>query len=224
MADFEAAVRNSFTEVFTGISVKGCFFHFSQNVNKKLQNVGLMHYYNQAAPPDHQKNYFRILIKSFRSLAFLPVNRVMEGYNFLIADVNINEHVQHQLGDDINKLQEVKDYLLTYYLNNEASIEKWNISDMDDLRTNNDLEGMHCGLKDGLERGSNFWCWVEALQIADKDQEIALAQMLKDGRMRPRRKFYRDNEERILNLKNDFRDGQIEMYHFLQSIINHISS
>ena len=41
MVDFELAVLNAITTSFPDSSKKGCFFHFSQAIFKKIQSLGL---------------------------------------------------------------------------------------------------------------------------------------------------------------------------------------
>jgi hypothetical protein len=41
MADFQTAVHSSIREVFPDINTKGCFFHFTQSIWRKVQATGL---------------------------------------------------------------------------------------------------------------------------------------------------------------------------------------
>ena len=46
LVDFERVVINSIHSLNPQIEVKGCFYHFSSNVWKRIQNVGLQQRYN----------------------------------------------------------------------------------------------------------------------------------------------------------------------------------
>ena len=45
--DFELGAINSFREVFNGTRMDGCFFHFSQNLFKRVKKYGLVGFYNK---------------------------------------------------------------------------------------------------------------------------------------------------------------------------------
>jgi hypothetical protein len=42
--DYELAAINAFKQVFPSVHVSGCFFHFSQSLWQKMQELGLMRY------------------------------------------------------------------------------------------------------------------------------------------------------------------------------------
>ena len=44
MIDFEKAALNAFENTFLSV-VSGCFFHFSQNIYRKIQSAGLVNQY-----------------------------------------------------------------------------------------------------------------------------------------------------------------------------------
>ena len=43
--DFERAALNSVGQVYPNTEFKGCFYHFSSNVWKHIQNFGLQNHY-----------------------------------------------------------------------------------------------------------------------------------------------------------------------------------
>ena len=78
-----------------------------------------------------------------RALGMLPINDVMNGYQLLIESdhyqqIRIRGEEQH-LMNNINALQT---YLTRNYINN-INIPQWNVHDLNDHRTNNDMEGYH---------------------------------------------------------------------------------
>ncbi|XP_076051605.1 uncharacterized protein LOC143031528 [Oratosquilla oratoria] len=81
MADFEKAVHNAVGEVFDGeVHMKGCFFHLTQAVWRKVQQLGLAKKYRE----DEE---FRLFVGKIFGLAFLPVDYVKEGLNHLSSVV-----------------------------------------------------------------------------------------------------------------------------------------
>ncbi|XP_059175689.1 uncharacterized protein LOC131955549 [Physella acuta] len=75
VTDFEKAAINACIEFPTATS-KGCFFHFSQNIWRKLQALGLALLYGQ----DPQ---FCLLMRQIAALAFLPSAEIPEAFNEL---------------------------------------------------------------------------------------------------------------------------------------------
>ena len=43
--DFERAALNSVCQVYPNSEIKGCFHHFSSNIWKYIQNLGLQNHY-----------------------------------------------------------------------------------------------------------------------------------------------------------------------------------
>ena len=63
--DYEQAAMNSARNVFVGVNIKGCFFHLSQNIWRKIQQNELTALYEA-------DDEFVILIRMIASLAFVP--------------------------------------------------------------------------------------------------------------------------------------------------------
>lgn len=78
MTDFELAAINAAKHIFPLASVHGCFFHFTQNLWRKIQTLGLQSEYNTNA--EFAFN-FRLII----ALAFLPEDSVLEAYEELMG-------------------------------------------------------------------------------------------------------------------------------------------
>ena len=64
MVDFESALMKSAISVFPGITLKGCWFHFTQAIRKKICLLGLKANYSN----DYM---FRFWIKRFMALALI---------------------------------------------------------------------------------------------------------------------------------------------------------
>ena len=71
MMDFEKAHINSFLSVFPSASISCCLFHLSQNVYRKVCEIGFKERY-------HHDNEFSIKIRCFSALAFFPPNDVID--------------------------------------------------------------------------------------------------------------------------------------------------
>ena len=69
MMDFEKAAMNSFEEMFPGIIIKLCLFHFTQNIFRNLVNYGFKIAYSKE---EKIKQWF----KSFFVLSLVPLDKV----------------------------------------------------------------------------------------------------------------------------------------------------
>ena len=69
VADFELAIHQAVAENFSGVSVKGCFFHFAQAVWRKVQHLGLQSLYKTDAT-------FNKFICKVLALSLCPVSYV----------------------------------------------------------------------------------------------------------------------------------------------------
>jgi len=75
--DFEKAVITSASNIFgLELEIRGCFYHLCQSTFRKIQDLGLQTAYMN----DDKFSHFCSMIDS---LAFLPLERVHEGMDFL---------------------------------------------------------------------------------------------------------------------------------------------
>lgn len=94
MVDSGRSYMYAFTECFPNIDIAGCYFHMIQCVWRKIQHYGL------------QKNYNTniIFVRNVRmlfSLAFVPVNDIIDAYEEIVAS---DYHDQHR--EELNDLVE----------------------------------------------------------------------------------------------------------------------
>ena len=66
MADYEQAIKGTLQHIFgNNLEWNGCFFHFGQAINRKIQAIGLITEYKDRANP------FSIMVRKMRTLACL---------------------------------------------------------------------------------------------------------------------------------------------------------
>ena len=80
LVDFERAAVNSIHNLNPQIEVKGCFYHFSSNVCKRIQNVGLQHRYNNDQELASQ-------LRMLPAIAFLPAADVIQDFEELVDEI-----------------------------------------------------------------------------------------------------------------------------------------
>jgi hypothetical protein len=80
MINFEIAAKLAFEQIFPNCIFKGCLFHFSQSLFKKLALIGWK--------KDYLENieFQIILFKSIVCLALIPINNVYQIFEILIND------------------------------------------------------------------------------------------------------------------------------------------
>ena len=78
--DFERAAISSILNLNPQIEVKGCFYHFSSNVWKRIQNVGLQQRYNNDQELASQ-------LRMWSAIAFLPPADVIQDFEELVDEI-----------------------------------------------------------------------------------------------------------------------------------------
>ena len=78
IVDFELAAINSFSLNFPGTQIKGCFFHLTQNLWRKIQELGLKARYQQDPS-------FALQVRMIPSLAFATPTDVPDLFSQLFA-------------------------------------------------------------------------------------------------------------------------------------------
>ena len=129
MCDWELAPRNAFKEIFPNMKIYGCWFHYSQRIWAKAQNLGLAYSF---------RNSFQTAeyTKQTMAIPFLSASLIKPTFNsFQIPELENSEML---------KLGKLNRYCKKHWLNKfpkELSIYDINIS------TNNGAESYHSRLK-----------------------------------------------------------------------------
>ena len=92
--DFERAALNSVCQVHPNTELKGCFYHFSSNIWKHIQNLGLQN-------PYQDDENFALWIRMLSALAFVPPNDVIRYFELLIDEIrnNLNDECSDLIDD-----------------------------------------------------------------------------------------------------------------------------
>jgi len=101
-----------------------------------------------------------------RALWLLQVNEVIEGYYLIIRSMEYQNMLRR--GEELNLINNVNlwsTYLRRNYIN-ANNIMLWNVNDLNDHRTNNDMEGYHHRLRERFtNRVTNFWGFMLFLLV-----------------------------------------------------------
>ena len=117
--DFKISIANAAESAWPDISIKKCYYHFSQNLMRYIQQNFLSEY--------NDSEDAQILHKKCQFLAFIPVDFVPKVFNLLKKDSK-----PRFFNRFINYFE--KNYI-------KKNIESWNYFNQLDHRTNNAVEG-----------------------------------------------------------------------------------
>lgn len=159
--DFEKAAQNSLRRHFPTITLKGCYFHFCQAIWDRINSEAQLRYLykrNNDFP-------FRKFARGAMALAFLPVDQVRQGWEFLCQRYNVSDHMEYVS-------QHVQGFIRYYerqWLSTDEQLTLWNVSERGNDRTNNRVEGWHYYLVLKFRRHPQFWKFIDLL----KDEQVA---------------------------------------------------
>ncbi|VDI30203.1 Hypothetical predicted protein [Mytilus galloprovincialis] len=123
VADFESGVWQALKEVFPGMMINGCLFHFTQAVFRHVQFLGLQPAYRQ------QDCIFKY-VRKLMALPFLPADHIRPAFRRL-KDLQTDP------------LQRLVTYVEDTWIKSTVwPVESWTVFSQP-TRTNNDVEGWH---------------------------------------------------------------------------------
>ncbi|XP_068204653.1 uncharacterized protein [Palaemon carinicauda] len=195
VCDFEIAAFLAIKENFPQVELKGCFFHFSQNMQKHIAALGLSSRYNN----DSQ---FSLQVKMILALAFVPVNHI-DSYIDVLADELSPEHVPI-----LNWLEDNYIGRLNRRGNSRRAplfpLEMWNLyfrTLNHEDKTNNHAEGANRRLQMelGMEHPT-LWKFINALKKVQKGRDFHLESLIAGSSPPAKSKKYRDTDSRILSI------------------------
>ena len=121
--DFEIGAWQA-VKMFPNFDIKGCVFHWTQSVYRKLIELGMSTAYRERGPI---YNYVRQLL----ALPFLPPGHIRDTFFNLKGKANSE------------MLKSFVEYIEHKWINHEVFVpEKWSVFNHS-IRTNNDIEAWH---------------------------------------------------------------------------------
>ena len=155
-----------------------------------------------------------------RSPAFLPPELVKERFEELLAEYY--DTIRVILGPERVHLLEmlIAYYQLQWLENQQIAIRQWNVSTLENYRTNNHQEGKNNRLSYRItpQIAGNLWTFLKSLMKEQICQSRSLFQFQHGGRFALRKKCYRENEEQIEVLMRERATGNLDTAHFLDAI------
>jgi len=133
VTDFENAILSAISLEFPNTQLQGCYFHFNQAIIKNLSKLQLKKLYKK-------NTFFFTLIKMLTSLAYLPINDVIQAFN------ELKTLISERFPEAVPFLQ----YFENHWINN-ISPHIWSVCSRV-LTTNNHAEGYNKKVKDQIGR------------------------------------------------------------------------
>lgn len=203
MLDFEKASVNAFHSSFPSIEIRGCFFHFSQSLWRKIQSAGLQTRYSEDAD-------FSLEIRKLAALAFVPEVDVIDCFN-IIMDSDFFTENEATLSTVVDYFEDTWIGRLTRNMSRRApmfAISMWNCFNavIDDLpKTNNSIEGWHRHFNSltGSHHPS-FWTFVQNLKKEQSLNETKMEQIISGREATKQLKKYRDCANRIKTIVEEY--------------------
>lgn len=225
--DFERAMILAIKNVLGDhITIKGCFYHLTQSVHRKIQELGLENLYRN-------DEAFSEYCRKLDSLAFLPTTDVKAGMDYL----------KSVMCDDAIDLVT---YFDSTYVNgtyrriaqNDLSITLrncppmfppniWNVHEStlrNEDRTNNRTEGWnHRFSKLVGHNHPTVWTLITKIRLEVASDETKMAQD-DIGRYEPKKKhtIYEKMQIKLITLCEDYKNGKRNLENFLTAVAHTI--
>jgi hypothetical protein len=190
LIDFEQGMVNAINNVFPQALVKGCHFHYAQNIWKKVKKYNLV-------TLSKQEN-IRRQIANIIALPLIPPNEVN----------NCMENILDELSDYDSKLNRLTDYVIRNYIDDARfSSSMWNHFDTvgERPRTNNHLEGYHRQLNARVRTNPDLWTWINEVKSSEESIMCRYEQEQAQKRStRPRKGKYIQDDNKLMSAKKKY--------------------
>jgi hypothetical protein len=214
MIDFEMAVIKSVERVFPECEVKGCFFHLSQNIYRKIQDSGLQQLYQVDSE-------FALKLRMLPALAFVPIEHMSYAFEKLLEIFP-------------QEAMPIADYFEDYYIGRPQRrgrrqpmfpLDIWNMHTRAEdhmPKTNNSVEGWHRSFQSHMGCcHPNIWKFIDFIKKEQSLQEVYCTQINSGHCLPKQKKKYIDSSSRILTVVKNFNESTIIEY--LRGIAHNLS-
>lgn len=189
--DFEAAIWQAVKRTLPEVTMKGCNFHFTQAVWRKLQEVGLQNAF-------YKKETTYKFCKTLMALAYLPAAHIRAQFEDLV-----------QLCPAEGKIRELVDYIERQWMDNAVfPVESWSVF-MRPVRTNNDVEGWHTRLNQTGKANLNIYQLISLLHDEANAIPMQIRFLSGGAVLRYQRSKHRQRQHEIITAWEDLNTGRL---------------
>jgi hypothetical protein len=182
--DFEIATIKAIENLFPNCIVKGCLFHFTRAIWRKVQNLGLARFYNTDIR-------VRKLIHRIMRLALLPIEKFQEVWDLIFEDCPEN-------------CKDLLDYFVTTWFDEFNALfhrEIWNQFGNLEARTNNHIEGWHNSFNKKVnESHPSVYRLINFIRNDQEDNTKNIIQLSQGISLSRKRTNYAKINQQIINL------------------------
>ena len=207
--DYETAMMNAIKEELPQSRIRGCFFHFTQAVWRKVQELGL-------SIPFRDNDAVKRTVRRVSALPLVPLTAIDEVWESIHENAPLN----------INGVESFLNYVVNTWIDEIYGLFNrhiWTHFDNDGARTNNHLEGFHFKLNKCTGKiHPNIFELILVFQKIQNESEIELQYLMNGGKPKNPRKKYRDIHERLMRLRERLGNNEIELLDFVDSCSYHL--
>lgn len=215
MIDFELGMLKALNNVFVGVEVKGCYFHWKQAIFRKMQKSNILNAYNTNAQ-------FQEGVKKLYALVCVPEGYVAEVFSSITIwfqeHCNIPEatsllqYFEKTWTGKCSRGRVVKDPILPPKLWNHFK----GILD-GEILTNNSVECWNREWKNSLPRKPSVWDVLDAFCVEVANSDLRRKEILKKITIDSRKPNSLHRNESLKELMQSFKRSKIE--EFLNAIV-----
>ena len=200
VADFEAAAWSALKDTMRqSVEVKGCFFHFTQCIFRKIKSLNLTRQYKEDEGT-------RLLCQNLMALLLLPKENIIPAFNLLIEGVNEGGCLQ------------LCEYFRKVWINGSLfKPESW-CWFLEHIRTNNDTEGWHHRFNVNSKVNMPLYKMIDALGAEVIQSEVHIDQFERGELRRNQRKEDIRKEERLKKHWERFDNNEIDWRDLLKKV------
>ncbi|CAF1166798.1 unnamed protein product [Adineta ricciae] len=194
--DFESALINVIKAEFPNAQHKGCYFHYTNAIHRRIQTLGLSTVYKT----EHDA---RSSARKLMALALLPLNQVKLAFDDIVEGAP-------------DSIDDLIDYFRDYWMKN-MNLSLWNVADLD-VRTNNHVEGWNNRFNKRMNKTHpNMWAFIACLQA----EEVIFRQLFLKFKAGAQKKIMLKTltmQKHIDNLNTRFNNNEIDRVELLDGL------
>ena len=203
---FESGVIPAVRTVFLRSEQVGCWFHLSQCIYRKIQDIGLSREYSS-------NEIIQNVSRKLFSLPFLPPNEIVRGF----------QDYENQLQTIFlvyPSLESLFNYVRNFLMFGNLPLNFWNVFHRPvTLRTTNQCENWNRGWNSDVGTSTpNFWKVLKKLGEQELSSRLDIRRISRGKLPRLKNKKYRILDNKIIRLKNSYLDGNICLVTFWDGI------
>ena len=204
--DFELAAINSCTSTFPNVKMSACFFHYSQSIWRKIQDLGLSRLVSSSAREiDNEENKKADhWIQGAIGLALIPPTLVERTWVSLMDEYT---------PDGYDTASQFNDYMVSTYVENGSArfgVDLWNVYDAIENhypRTNNHVEGYNRRMKAEFPKHPHIYQFIDILRNEHEYQHHVAEES--QIQLRRRKKIYDEIDIKLAMLHEEHKKKQL---------------